>query len=356
MRDGLMVALGVAWPKRGDVRDAFTPLLDETPDVWLQLTVEQAFREPLEPSFTEPLDRAAAAGRLVGHGVFGSPWTVPPDRMSVDWLARTRRVLERWPVRFLTDHVGCCRSNGWMAAPLPLPASRALAVAAAERLAAIRDVLEVPVGLENLALAVSRDDVLVQPDLVEAVLDPVDGVLLLDLHNLWCQAVNFGFDPLVLLGRWNLARVRQIHIAGGRWMDHPHGRFRRDTHDGAVPEAVWALLPVAIAHCPNLEVVVLERLRGTLDANGEQESLLAEARRLRTVLATPIDPENPLPTTAEPPAWRSEPPGVHADLFAAIRADDRRALDAVAPGWWADERAWAVARDVIERWGMAVPV
>ncbi len=360
-----MVALGVAWPKRGDVRESFRPLLQAHPETWLQLTVEQAFRGPLEASFTEPLDRAAQAGRLVGHAVFGSPFTTPPDRMSVDWLARTRAVLERWPVRFLTDHVGCCRSSGWMAAPLPLPASLALAEATAARLAEVREALEVPVGLENLALAVSADDVLLQPDLVEAMLAPVDGVLLLDLHNLWCQAVNFGFDPLALLGRWNLDRVRQIHIAGGRWMDHDSGRFRRDTHDGPVPADVWEMLPVALRRCPNLDVVVLERLRGTLDAADDQAALLGEAIRLQGVLAELDGDAQPGQTQIElgrrhldleRPAWRSEPPTVHAEVFSAVRADDRAALEAVAPGWWVDDRAWAVARDVIERWGMAVPV
>jgi len=104
-------------------------------------------------------------------------------------------VLKRWPVRWLVDHFGCCRAAGWHAAPLPLPPSRALVQLGRDHLAWVRDELQVQVGLENLALALCLDDVLVQPDLVDAMVRPVGGVVLLDLHNLWCQAGNFDLDP-----------------------------------------------------------------------------------------------------------------------------------------------------------------
>jgi uncharacterized protein (UPF0276 family) len=210
----MTVEVGVVWPRRSDVREALGPLVLDGTVPWLQLTVEHAFRGELTPGFTEPLDRASAAGRLVGHAVHASPLT-PRDRVAHDWLRRTRAVLERWPVRWLTDHFGCCRAGGWHAAPLPLPASTALVAAGRDHLAWIADALQVPVGLENLALALCRDDVLWQPDLVDAMVRPVGGLVLLDLHNLWCQAINFDLDPVALMERWPLDLVRQVHIAGG---------------------------------------------------------------------------------------------------------------------------------------------
>ncbi|MEZ4318417.1 MAG: DUF692 family protein [Myxococcota bacterium] len=348
-----MPEVGIVWPRSGDVRNALQPLLDAGEVRALQLTVEHAFRGELGPGFTEPLDRAAAAGLLVGHAVYGSPYTTPRDRMTVDWLARTRRVLERWPVRWLTDHVGCCRVPGWNAAPVPLPGSRALVATVRAHLDWVGSELGVPVGLENLALAVSRDDVLLQPDLVDAMLRPSGGVLLLDLHNLWCQAVNFDLDPVALLERWPLDLVRQVHVAGGSWMDHPAGRFRRDTHDGAVPDAVFALVPEAVARCPALEVIVLERLRGTVE---DPDDLRAEVHRLKDAVASVPEARDRDPGhEVGPAAWRTEDPSVQDGLFAALRGNDRTAAERLAPGWWQDDRAWAVGRDILERWGHPVP-
>jgi len=42
--------------------------------------------------------------------------------------------------------------------------------------------------------------------------------LLLDVHNFYANAVNFGSDPLRLLDGIPLASVSTLHIAGGRWI------------------------------------------------------------------------------------------------------------------------------------------
>ena len=209
------VAAGVVWPRRSDVRDAFAPLVADGTVAALQITVEHAFRGTLTPGYTDALDDAAARGALVGHAVHPSPFTWPRDAIAHDWMRRAKAVLARWPVRWLTDHVGCCRADGWHAAPLPLPASRALAQIGRDHLRWLADALQVPVGLENLALAVSADDVLAQPDLVDAIVRPVGGIVLLDLHNLWCQAVNYDLDPIGLLQRWPLDLVRARSTSRG---------------------------------------------------------------------------------------------------------------------------------------------
>jgi len=316
---------------------------------WLQLTVDQAFVGDLPDDFVEALDAASTAGRLVGHGVSASPFTVPRDAVARAWLVRARSVLERWPVQWFTDHVGCCRASGWHAAPLPLPPSRRLVDHTADHLRWLHGELGVPVGLENLALAVSADDVVQQPDLVEAILAPVDGVLLLDLHNLWCGAVNYGLDPLAVMERWPLQRVVQLHIAGGSYDDG----FRRDTHDGPVPDPVWSLLPEAIARCPNLRVVVWERLRGTVDV---PDALIAELQKLAHLVAEVPAPSACLPVLPAPEPWPEvDPEAAQRSLFAAARAGDRTLLDPEVARWWRDERAWRVAVDVTEKWGRVAP-
>jgi uncharacterized protein (UPF0276 family) len=342
------VLAGAVWPRRDDVRAVVAPRWRDGTVGALQLTVDQVFAGELPADFVAVLDEASAAGRLVGHGVMASPYTWPRDGVAVGWLQRAKQVLARWPVRFLVDHVGCCRVGDWHAAPLPLPASSRLVGIVVDHLSWLRDELGVPVGLENLALAASPDDVLLQPELVEAMLEPVDGVLLLDLHNLYCSAVNMGFDPLALMERWPLHRVRQIHVAGGRMQDG----LRRDTHDGPVPEEVWELLPEAVARCEQLEVVVWERLRGQ---EVPAEALDAELLRLASTCAQPPTGRRPAALPPAPPWPQTDPVLAQQALFAAARSGDRALLQSAVPDWWTDDRTFATAVEVTARWGRAVP-
>src|SRR5690606_36667464 len=115
-----------------------------------------------------------------------------------------------------------------------------------DRLARLAGAYGRPVGLENLALALRRYDAEALPDFLEELLADVDGFIVLDLHNLYCQAHTFGIDPCSLMGRYSAARVRELHLSGGRFATAAGRSFRRDTHDEAIPEAVLGLLDAAL--------------------------------------------------------------------------------------------------------------
>jgi hypothetical protein len=111
--------------------------------------------------------------------------------------------------------------------------------------------------------------------------DPVNGFIILDLHNIYCQLHNFdiGIDDLISL--YPIHRVREIHVSGGSWEDshiRPDKKIRRDTHDDAVPENVFQLVEYVIGKCPNLKYVVLEQFGTALDTiesrNGFQKDFL----------------------------------------------------------------------------------
>jgi hypothetical protein len=63
-----------------------------------------------------------------------------------------------------------------------------------------------------------------------------------------------------------LEKVREIHISGGSWVEAVGHKVRRDTHDDAVPEAVWELLEKTIPRCPHLQFVVFEQIGASLEA------------------------------------------------------------------------------------------
>lgn len=90
--------------------------------------------------------------------------------------------------------------------------------------------------------------------------------LLLDLYNFYCNAVNFGFDPYRALEKLDMARVVEIHIAGGS----QHKGFHLDVHSNHTPEPVWQLLQWVLTRAPNVKAVVYELLEQALDAVTEK--------------------------------------------------------------------------------------
>lgn len=53
---------------------------------------------------------------------------------------------------------------------------------------------------------------------LSAVVRNSESKLLLDLHNLHANALNFNFDAKDLLARIPVERIATIHLAGGRWI------------------------------------------------------------------------------------------------------------------------------------------
>ncbi len=100
--------------------------------------------------------------------------------------------------------------------------------------------------------------------------------LLLDLYNLHCNAVNFGFDAIAALNRLNLEGVVEIHLAGGA----SHESLLLDVHSDLVPEPVWDMLDWTLERAPNVCAVVYELLEQALDIVGER-GILQQLNRAR---------------------------------------------------------------------------
>ena len=120
-----------------------------------------------------------------------------------------------------------------------------------------------------------------EPDWIARAIDAAGCGLLLDLHNLYANARNFGQTPSAVLDAMPLERVRCVHLAGGRSFGPP-GRLRLlDDHLHEVPDEVFDLLTQAGARMPEPVMVIIER-------DGRyppMQELLAELDRARVALA-----------------------------------------------------------------------
>jgi uncharacterized protein (UPF0276 family) len=154
----------------------------------------------------------------------------------------------------------------------------------AARVHAVQERLGRPLLLENPSAYVAyRDSTMTEWEFLAALARRTGCGLLLDVNNVFVSGHDLGFDPLAYLAGLPAAAVGYLHLAG----HSVHGRYLLDTHDHAVPAAVWALhrevvrrmgpVPTLVEWddaIPPLEVVVAERDR----AAALEVEVLAAAR------------------------------------------------------------------------------
>lgn len=208
------------------------------------------------------------------------------------WMARLRQDQELFGYLWYTDHLGATMVAGEnVALPIAVPPSATVAAAVRRTLAAMQSVVP-DVGVENSALYFALGDP-VRDDarFLAQVLRAPRTHLLLDLHNLYTNGRNLGYEPDAWLARVDLSRVIEIHLSGGSESDPAwlpsQATLRLDGHDHAVPEEVWSLYERVAPRCPNLRGVTLERMEGTVlddatarDVGSELERARDLARRL----------------------------------------------------------------------------
>lgn len=77
-----------------------------------------------------------------------------------------------------------------------------------------------------------------EAEFLTAVLDESGCGLLLDLNNLYANAMNHAYDATAFLDAIPMERVVEVHLAGGGW----EREMYVDSHAAAVGDPVWALL------------------------------------------------------------------------------------------------------------------
>ena len=238
--------------------------------------------------FTALLHEFSNAGRLIGHGVFFSLFSGKWSAQQQEWLDQLAALSRTFHFDHITEHFGFMTGTNFHAgAPISLPYTAGTLALGRDRLQRIHEACGRPVGLENLAFSYSVDEVKKHGHFLNELIEPINGFIILDLHNFYCQAHNFGLDADALFALYPLDRVREIHISGGSWEDSPllPGRpVRRDTHDDVVPQEVFQLLEYAIGICPNLKFVVMEQLGSALQTEGSREQYRQDFEKMDSIV------------------------------------------------------------------------
>ena len=174
---------------------------------------------------------------VIPHGIRLSLGGAEPlDPSRVGHLAACAEALD---APLVSEHIAFVRAGGEVGHLLPVPRTREALDVLASHVAQLQAELTVPVALEVIAALFDwPDDELAEPEFLAALLDRTDALLLLDVANVYANAVNRGHDPRAVLDRiLDLVpadRIGYVHVAGGGVRHDeaglPGGELYHDTH------------------------------------------------------------------------------------------------------------------------------
>lgn len=245
-------------------------------------------------------------GRLVGHGVFFSIFSGKWKPEQQRWLDHLKKICSQFKFDHISEHFGFMTGEDFhKGAPLSIPMNHSTLQLGIDRLKRIQDACHCPVGLENLAFSYALEDVKKQGDFLNSLIEPINGFIILDLHNFYCQLQNFDVGADELLKYYPLDRVREIHISGGSWETsetQPIRDMRRDTHDNKTPQDVFDLLKFVLPKCPYLKFVFLEQMGFSLQSKESQADFQHDFDQTKKIVtevqrSKPANSQNFLPDT-----------------------------------------------------------
>lgn len=264
------------------------PLLEKRPELfdvielepqttWVEVPGEKVTYRPDE----RVLERLAAypAHKLV-HSV-GTPvgGTVRPDPAQ---LALLQTTIARLDSPWASDHLSFNSTpefrTGFFLPPRQTPAGVTVACNS------IRDLqrgLGVPIAVETgVNYLRARPDEMADGQFVGSVVQYAVCGLLLDLHNIFANAMNGRQSVAEFLEQIPLERVWEIHLAGGMELDG----FWLDAHSGAIPDPLFEISRLVVSRLPNLKAIIFEIYPTFLEIVGA-DVIYAQMERLHELWA-----------------------------------------------------------------------
>jgi uncharacterized protein (UPF0276 family) len=178
-------------------------------------------------------------------------------------LEQPARLVEEIQPEFWSEHLAFVRGGGIEIGHLAAPPRTAATIdGAARNLAAVRKIVGVLPLVENIATLIDPPgSTLSEADWTRDIPAAANCALLFDLHNLYANSVNFGFDPYDFIDRMPQEKIHAIHLAGGRWIKAKTTDERRllDDHLHDVPAAMYDLLEYIGTKTSHPLTVILER-------------------------------------------------------------------------------------------------
>jgi len=222
-------------------RPHYTYVLEERPTVdWFEIISENFMVAGGRP--LEVLERVRELYPIVLHGVSMSLGST--DALNRRYLSDLARLARRFEPAWISDHLCWTGVGGHNLHDLvPLPYSEEALRHVVRRIREVQEILERPILIENVSSYMEfTPSTLNEWEFLASVAVEADCGILLDINNIFVNAFNHRFDPVVYIDAIPVERVVQFHLAG----HSDHGTYLLDTHDHPVRDEVWSLYEHAV--------------------------------------------------------------------------------------------------------------
>jgi uncharacterized protein (UPF0276 family) len=251
----------------------YSQLLDKLPPVaWLEVHSENFFGDGGKSLYT--LEKIRQHYPISLHGVSLSLGSA--DELNWQHAKQLRDLITRIDPCLISDHLSWSSIHGhYLHDLLPLPYTEETIDHVVVRIQQIQEYLNRQILIENISSYVRfNHSILTESEFLVTVAKRAGCGILLDINNIYVNAMNNNDDPTKYLASIPVNLVQEIHLAGFTTTVINEKEMLIDTHNRPVVPAVWDLYRKAIQHLgrkptmiewdsdlPTLETLYLEAYR-----------------------------------------------------------------------------------------------
>ena len=175
------------------------------------------------------------------------------DSLDREYLGKVRDLAQSIGARHVSEHLAFAAHNGIHSHDLlPLPWTEEALQHVAGRILQVQDFLERNILIENISTYLEYEhSTMSEGDFLLELCARTGCKLLLDVNNVYVNAVNHDHDPRILLDAMPWTHVREVHLAG----HEKRGKLLIDTHGGVVCDEVLNLFLHVMPRIPDVPVL-----------------------------------------------------------------------------------------------------
>lgn len=251
----------------------FSAFLDQKPKVaWIEVHSENYLGEGGKP--LRHLLHIREDYPVSLHGVNLSIGSA--DDLNWQYLQKLKQLIERVEPCLVSDHLAFTSINGqYFHDLLPLPYTKEALNHIVSRVNEVQNYLQRQILIENISSYIQYESSeYTEWGFLKEVVTQSGCGLLLDVNNIYVNAMNFNFSPETYLQNIPNKLVQEIHLGGFSTLQIADKEILVDTHSKPIMPAVWDLYKRAIQQfgavptiiewdqdLPSLETLELEAYR-----------------------------------------------------------------------------------------------
>ncbi len=229
----------------------YQAILAEKPDVgFLEVHSENFFSDGGQPLKYLHAFRERYPISLHGVGLsLGSA-----DEINIAHLQKLKRLADAIEPALISEHLCWVGVGGrFLNDLLPLPYTAESLRHVVSRIEQVQDYLGRRISVENVSSYLEFvDSDIPEWAFVQEVADRADCGILLDVNNIYVNAINHAFDAKKYIDAITPGSVTEIHLAGFQ----DTGEILIDTHGATVSDPVWALYEHAVSRLGSVPTLI----------------------------------------------------------------------------------------------------